>query len=958
MSRISSATRCDLARCWIFALVVLCSWSFHILPAYRAPCFHRSQHTGGGQVLTSSNKKREQAQREFSEKLKATHASGSKENADVVIAGLGVAGTALAHLLDAPEFNVIAMDRDTGIASSLRNQKWRQAGPYYVDKPELANRLFESFQNMRLVEERHIINSGAQFLTRTDESLSAFRSVLNDQFDHIPHPPICVQDMHNHESLGRCVAAGGFRGPDSVMDFPELLGDLRRGLNHVRVFERSTVQGLVRDGDRIKGVVFQKDGVQRSVVCNHVVIALGAWTVEMLREVGIDLKIRLLKSHILTVQRELVPRITVWVDDPRVTLVPFKGQTLISNRGSIEVGDPSSIHQPDPSQVEKIKEELASVFPQLDPAVFVDSQSHACLKAELIDNEGGRNQDSTILGEAELGVKGISVVVTGKASLMFAVAEQVKEELTFTPGIDSEEHCHATSLEQRSKSGVSDAVGSFSSRIDPLPSSAIAFTHLPVRWDALRDRSYLNEISEKWGEQIRAYSSCRSLRLVYVYVSAGVEQVLRTTNDTNDQLHIPWEVLEKEQAVFDSLNRALEENRTAYVRGGSVQFEVIGVQKLTSILNRLWAIDPRLVGYLRGETGVFTYDSPKFVEAVIRIARGMDYHQPHIPIVRFDADVLPNDEGVDQIVAAYWQQVAEGERYAFFSGGYCGPNGYDLLNSHAVRTHWFESPDLARQFLRDLTVLGAPQIVEGAQSDAVARLAANKSLSIEPREPQPISGAGLVMSTMAIRRLPPFANMNHATVWVDDWLKRCLHESIGDLSPHAVQRVSGAEFVQDRHPNGLTERDHSWAKKTYIERLARGCLMQALIVDREGTPGPLSRCVSELIVHQRQGGFTKQELAGTRKDFVAAAEQRMDDIGSVWCSENYGKPVLASWFDSQTPAKRRKLIRSVAQDAIDYLQLVRAWPMYRDAIELLGPEEAHWLFARVDSGDPVSPAIA
>jgi hypothetical protein len=133
----------------------------------------------------------------------------------------------------------------------------------------------------------------------------------------------------------------------------------------------------------------------------------------------------------------------------------------------------------------------------------------------------------------------------------------------------------------------------------------------------------------------------------------------------------------------------------------------------------------------------------------------------------------------------------------WFSGCYSGNMPDDPVNNHAVRQHWLIDPKTwddpkkfallpnADRFLRDVGELGATQVeLNRPMSTACQALVQNRNGILHSRNTQQvISGAGLVISVPAIRRLPPFMNAKDLVVWVDDHLKRKLHEAIGDIAP-------------------------------------------------------------------------------------------------------------------------------------------------------------------------------
>jgi hypothetical protein len=93
-----------------------------------------------------------------------------------------------------------------------------------------------------------------------------------------------------------------------------------------------------------------------------------------------------------------------------------------------------------------------------------------------------------------------------------------------------------------------------------------------------------------------------------------------------------------------------------------------------------------MISDLAGEDGAFTYDSPKFVEAVIRLARGANPAHGVYPVLRFDEDVDVNEAAIDSLLGRV-SFATQSNLYdcSFFSGGYGSEKGLVPVNDFAVR---------------------------------------------------------------------------------------------------------------------------------------------------------------------------------------------------------------------------------------------------------------------------------
>jgi hypothetical protein len=288
------------------------------------------------------------------------------------------------------------------------------------------------------------------------------------------------------------------------------------------------------------------------------------------------------------------------------------------------------------------------------------------------------------------------------------------------------------------------------------------------------------------------------------------------------------------------------------------------------------------------------------------------------------------------------------------------------VNDHAVRCHWLADIETSinqppyhlipngEHFLRDIGEFGATSMpnfqnvpMSTAMQEYVKR---HGGYSTNRTAEQVISGAGLYMSLSAILRLPPFMNFENNVIWVDDHLKRRLHEVLGDLATTDLEHVEESLFHQDRYPKPkcIQPNDIKWAKSTYFYRLISGCIMHALIVTRTGDRGELGKFVANFILTRQptdEAGFKKLSV-----DFTKVAKSTALDLLGIWATADYGNDILKEWaeknqeeFDHGT-GDMAKWIGSTIQDAIHYCKLVENWQAYVVAIQGLVPHDAYWLF--------------
>lgn len=592
---------------------------------------------------------------------------------------------------------------------------------------------------------------------------------------------------------------------------------------------------------------------------------------------------------------------------------------------------------------------------------------------------------------------------------------------------------------------------------------AVIFTHFgslvyekKVQEKVIPYRHLKDGYIKRYTEVLHSYMKCnrkkKLISRVYIYVDWAVRKSLplEITSDYDGKPTFKFNVQRRveEQRLIAVLKQAKDIAQTRLSSGRNripyddfPEFYCIGMDNLLDLLrNLIQAGEPRLTSFLCGKGQQFTYDSPKFVEAVIRLARGRIPHLATDPIIRFDEDVEPNPRSIEILLQEY-RDIEENHPFYFFSGTYGDPDGRDdPINDHAVRTHWFfpigtkslglrlreemlrelmrtedmntlvrqmsDSPRLLRgqavqknlellkatkqayHFLADLSYLGATEVNNSSSfySKAVRQLSARKGGTARS-ERQVISGAGLIMSNLAVDLLPPFMNFTNQTVWVDDHIKRLLHEALQDIAEKDRERVGAARLRQERHRDGIEPSDIGFARNAYFERLLRGCLLHRVIVNLEGDPTEYSKLIGDIVAYRMKKNDRKLSqpgLGSLKKRLQRQLEKHCALVLRCWSSRefdnsesfNWAKRLLAypslnlkeekevesyEWIKKRskerpirgsqvrTEVVRQWLCESVVQDAMDYIDLVRNWPIFTRAIARLEFSET-WLFSQ-DSGN-------
>ncbi len=529
-----------------------------------------------------------------------------------------------------------------------------------------------------------------------------------------------------------------------------------------------------------------------------------------------------------------------------------------------------------------------------------------------------------------------------------------------------------------------------------MSNKAIAFTHVAVRMKDHSER-YTPRRAHRLVRSVlpyfKAYLKCSNIGLVYVYVDTGLQLTLEHFNispgkddtaapqngapfiDTASPLAYSIGELEFEQvtrnclklAVEEAVQELKEEPEKGFSQIDAPRFQFVGLPHLISLIHSLYLENPELLQDLAGPDKNFTYDSPKFVEAVIRLRRSGEH-----PILRFDADVEVNDAGVDALL----QKIRYARRsklfhYSFFSGGYGEyEKPEDPVNDFAVRLHWLvdreaynqalvkEEPaqrtasltSHGRAFLRDLGEIGATQV---PSDEPPSQMMVREIESLEGsrgsnrKVQQVISGAGLYMSKTAIEELPPFMCFSTLTTWVDDHLKRRLHEVLKHIDPDDLEHVDNALFRQDRNPDGITEAQvtsvASGGEWAYLARLLRGCVLHSLIVRPGNRPGPLASAIAT-VMPPRAGTIDEGSL---RAEFEDSAKEAGNRVLDLWANAEYENRLLAEWA-VRTKRELDPLLKKLIDDSLAYVRLVSRWQLYTAAIRKLSPAQAYWLLRRVD----------
>jgi glycerol-3-phosphate dehydrogenase len=243
--------------------------------------------------------------------------------------------------------------------------------------------------------------------------------------------PVC--EHPSDDFLRRAGAARDVRSfvtPDSVMDYRGLVAEVLRQAraDGAVVWPDARCVRLVPQGGPAPAVVVQTRTGEQVVRGRHCVVAAGAWAPELLATAGVDVPVDRWKTHVVRFAVALVDQITVNVGPPLLILVPFAGSTLVGDARRVPASADDDLSV-DGVAVAAMLADLTHTFPGLGTSGLGPPTAYAGIKSES-RSQGSRAQEPVVLDHTSHGVDGLVVVFPGKASLMFAVADDIVTRLS------------------------------------------------------------------------------------------------------------------------------------------------------------------------------------------------------------------------------------------------------------------------------------------------------------------------------------------------------------------------------------------------------------------------------------------------------------------------------------------------------------------------------------------------
>lgn len=334
------------------------------------------------------------------------------------------------------------------------------------------------------------------------------------------------------------------------------------------------------------------------------------------------------------------------------------------------------------------------------------------------------------------------------------------------------------------------------------------------------------------------------------------------------------------------------------------RIRILTASDLCPIINMLRGDLPGMEGlrlrqFLDGSSRKLMYDSPKVVEAIIRIR----HVGSGIPVLRLDWDALFNEDTLYRLLPVAvihavdnYRECQEDYRvHSFmFSAGYETPSATfaewsveDWLRAFATRpypaflalpelvnsTADVANKELCKALDQDLFVR-----YYGLDPDNPARILTRKDRD-DTRYPAHgitligshplsavVSGALLCISDSAILDLPPFSNFRQNVMWIDDHLKYSLHRELNHFSQHRLTgslgqirhaRLADCTVTKARPRVGTVGK---YVFGSYLPTVLWGTIMDAWIqpdaaskvthfaaLARRPEPGPLVRFLEQAI---------------------------------------------------------------------------------------------------------------
>lgn len=376
---------------------------------------------------------------------------------DVVVVG-GAAGAVIAHRLAEQGKRVYLLNRTDVLGATDNNQKWLHSGLLYPSSSIAERAWLNRNQDWEIKRHYLVGEPQARILALNSETVQERKKMWEEWENrglNVPRVTDLPPGERNQLKAGGFSFVDGWITPDCVIDFPALVRDMRLNLegkfHDESRFPRLKQRGVLMEGARVlrlrrgrngvTGVDYDWNSDQRTLLCDQCILAAGAWSYELLKEINVELPIIRKKCIVLSFKRDslFVDKITVWLDVKKedgtradFTLVPFHQETLAAGT------DFKVVYQLDEKQkleelgcgsfeVEALKAELQQCLPGKSFATGT-YEPRVCYKTEHY-NPAHPDVDLKVYTSDNHGVPGLVVAFPGKASFIFDLAEEVSKHV-------------------------------------------------------------------------------------------------------------------------------------------------------------------------------------------------------------------------------------------------------------------------------------------------------------------------------------------------------------------------------------------------------------------------------------------------------------------------------------------------------------------------------------------------
>jgi glycerol-3-phosphate dehydrogenase len=373
---------------------------------------------------------------------------------DVVVVGGGVTGVAVLRDLALRGVHAVLVERlDLGTGTSGRWHGLLHSGARYaVRDQESARECIEENTTLRRIAPHTIEDIGGLFvLLPSDDEAYAGQFVEGCRASGIPTEELSQAAAHRREPMLAPDLRLAFAVPDGGIDSWSLMRSMAADAEArgCRVLVRHPLVGVERDGDRITAVRVHDAvaGEDRTIGCQWVVNAAGAWAGEVGRMAGVPITMIAGKGVMVVMASRYVRGVVNACRKPADgdIIVP-QHEVAILGTTSEQVDSPDDISVP-PADVDRMIDMCAQMVPAIASGrvlrAFAGSRPLYKPEAPAGDGQGGRGGDTrevsrtfTVLDHASRdGLDNMFSIVGGKLTTCRQMAEAVVDRLAERMGV-------------------------------------------------------------------------------------------------------------------------------------------------------------------------------------------------------------------------------------------------------------------------------------------------------------------------------------------------------------------------------------------------------------------------------------------------------------------------------------------------------------------------------------------